>query len=248
MKVESFFQTVLVIAGVILLKINQVHSIVGGRTAMPGTAPYIVAVREGSVFICAGVLIKSNWVLTTAQCVNEKNLADLTILAGSHRLLTNKKNILISEIVKHTEYNTTSGAHNLALLKLAAPVTRSSRINIISLNDVTVASRIVTNLFGWGSLAYASTSYSNILQNLVQRTLSTTDCRPWIANLADGDICALIQPGQAACTRDEGGPLVNYQTNTLLGIYSYGTQCSGRVPDVFVDVYSHKTWIDATAV
>lgn len=248
MKVERFFQTVLVMAGVTLLEINQVHSIVGGRTAMPETAPYIVAVREGSAFICAGVLIKSNWVLTTAQCINDKSQADLSILAGSHRLLTNKNLLLISDIVKHTEYNTASGAHNLALLKLAEPVTLSSRINIIPLNDVTVASRIVTNFFGWGSLVYGSTSYSNNLQTLVQRTLSTTDCRTSIASLADGDICALIQPGQAACTKDEGGPLVNYQTKTLLGIYSYGTQCSGKVPDVFVDVYTHKTWVDATAV
>ncbi|KFB38123.1 AGAP009828-PA-like protein [Anopheles sinensis] len=148
---------------------------------MPETAPYIVAVREGSAFICAGVLIKSNWVLTTAQCINDKSQADLSILAGSHRLLTNKNLLLISDIVKHTEYNTASGAHNLALLKLAEPVTLSSRINIIPLNDT-----------------------------LVQRTLSTTDCRTSIASLADGDICALIQPGQAACTKDEGGPLLWY--------------------------------------
>lgn len=48
--------------------------------------------------------------------------------------------------------------------------------------------------------------------------------------------------------KDEGGPLIDYASNKLIGIYDHGTQCSGDAPDVFVDVRSFSTWINANAV
>lgn len=250
MMVDCRYKTVLGMVVAMLLEINEVKSIVGGQTAMPGTAPYVVAVREvaGSAFICAGVLVTPTWVLSTAQCVIDKTEADLSVLHGSHRLLTNKRGLFVSQIVRHTAYDTTTGAHNLALLKLSEAALLSTRTSIIALNDAIVVSGRLTTFYGWGAVAYGSTSYSNNLQSLIQHTLSTTDCRTLITNLADGNICASIQPGQAPCTKDEGGPLVNYQTGKLVGIFSYGTQCSGTLPNVFIDVYTHKSWIDATAV
>uniref|UniRef100_A0A182FLY4 Uncharacterized protein n=2 Tax=Anopheles albimanus TaxID=7167 RepID=A0A182FLY4_ANOAL len=226
------------------------HSIVGGHTTLPTEAPYIVSVRSvsGSSHLCAGVLIKTNWVLTTARCTVDRTEADLVVLAGSQRLLTNKKPLAISTIVRHPSYSGTTGAHNLALLKLTAPITASTRLGTIELNDAVVATGAVTAFYGWGALRYGSTSFSNELQTLYQRALSSTDCRARLTSLAEGDICAIIQPGQAACTRDEGGPLVLQGTKKLMGIFSYGTQCSGVLPDVFVDVQSHSTWIVQTAV
>ncbi|XP_050095833.1 chymotrypsin-2-like [Anopheles aquasalis] len=234
----------------VLLQTNDVHSIVGGHTTLPGEAPYIVSIRSvsGSSHLCAGVLIKTNWVLTTARCTGDLTQADLVVLAGSQRLLTNKKPLPISTIVRHPSYSGTTGAHNLALLQLVAPITVSSRLGTIELNDAAVVTGAVTAFYGWGALRYGTTSYSNELQTLYQRALSTTDCRTRLTSLVEGDICAIIQPGQAACTRDEGGPLVLQGTKKLMGVFSYGTQCSGVVPDVFVDVQSHSAWIAQTAV
>lgn len=249
MMVERRCVMVLALVVVILLEIHEVCSVVGGSTAMSGTAPYIVALREasGSAFICAGVLVKLNWVLTTARCVGDKTNADLSILTGSQRLLTNKMSHTVRTIVKHPQYNAATGIHNLALLQLSEAVTVSSRIKTATLNDASVASGTVTAFYGWGAVVYGSASYSNTLQTLYQRTLSTTDCRTRVASLVDGEICAQIQFGQAACTKDEGGPLVQYGTEKLLGIYSHGTLCNGRLPDIFVDVFSHKSWIDSTS-
>ncbi|XP_058066765.1 chymotrypsin-2-like [Anopheles bellator] len=232
---------------VVLLQTGEVRSIVGGHTSLPGDAPYVVAVRlasGGSYLLCSGVLVKANWVLTTARCVSERTEADLAVLAGSHRLLTNKALGTVSKVVRHPSYDATSGAHNLALLQL----TTALSVSPVVLNDASVTTGAVTAFHGWGSLRYGTTSYSNELQTLYQRALSAVDCRAQIASLAEGDVCAMIQPGQAACSRDEGGPLVLYASKKLAGIFSYGTQCSGRVPDVFVDVYTHKAWIEATAV
>ncbi|XP_049538697.1 chymotrypsin-2-like [Anopheles darlingi] len=242
--------TMLLAALTVLLQTNDVHSIVGGHTTLPAEAPYIVSVRSvsGSSHLCAGVLVKTNWVLTTARCTIDQTEANLVVLAGSQRLLTNKKPLAISSVVRHPSYSATTGAHNLALLQLTTPITVSSRLGTIELTDAAVTTGAVTVFYGWGALRYGTTSFSNELQTLYQRALSTTDCRARLSSLVEGDICAIIQPGQAACTRDEGGPLVLQSTKKLIGIFSYGTQCSGVVPDVFVDVQSHRAWIVQTAV
>uniref|UniRef100_A0A182NP74 Peptidase S1 domain-containing protein n=1 Tax=Anopheles dirus TaxID=7168 RepID=A0A182NP74_9DIPT len=198
--------------------------------------------------MCAGVLVKSTWVLTTAQCVSEKVAADLKVLLGSHRLLTNKKTLNVNAIVRHPSYDSTTGAHNLALLQLSEAAALSERVATIALNDVAITSDVASVFYGWGALSYGSTASSNTLQTLYRRTLSTSDCRARLSSLVDGNVCATGPIGQAACTKDDGGPLVRYDSSKLIGIFSYGTQCSGRLPDVFVDIYIHKSWIDATAV
>ncbi|XP_050079499.1 chymotrypsin-1-like [Anopheles maculipalpis] len=237
---------------IIIFATPEVTSIVGGHTSLPGAAPYVVAIKTttASAFVCAGVLVKASWILTTAQCVTDRTAADLQVLSGSHRLLTNKKLNTVSTIQVHPSYNVSNGAYNVALLQLSESVALSTRVTTIDLNDQPVTSDTSVTFYGWGTVAYGSPGYSNSLQTLYRRTLSLGDCRTrsGLSNLSDGNICAISQVGQSACTHDEGGPLVRLDTLKLVGLYYYGTLCNGRWPDVFVDVYSHKTWIDQTAV
>ncbi|XP_053658814.1 chymotrypsin-1-like [Anopheles marshallii] len=243
---------VLVIVVIAIFTTSEVYSIVGGHTSLPGAAPYIVAIKTttASTFVCAGVLVKSTWILTTAQCVTDKAATELNILTGSHRLLTNKKMYSISNIQRHPSYNATSGASNLALLQLSEAVSLSKRVEIIDLNDASTPTDTPVVFYGWGTLSYGSPGYSNILQTLYRRTLSLSDCRTrnGMSYLSDGNICAISQPGQAACTMDESGPLVRIDSPKLVGLFHYGPQCNGRSPDVFVDVFTEKAWIDSVAI
>uniref|UniRef100_A0A182W7Y0 Peptidase S1 domain-containing protein n=1 Tax=Anopheles minimus TaxID=112268 RepID=A0A182W7Y0_9DIPT len=228
------------------------HSIVGGHTSLPSAAPYIVAIKTTtpSTFLCAGVLVKSTWILTTAQCVTDKSETELKVLSGSHRLLTNKKLHSVSKIERHPSYNAVNGANNVALLQLTEAVTLSARVSTIELNDQQITTNIPAVFYGWGTLSYGSPGYSNVLQTLYRRTLSLNDCRTrnGLSNLSDGNVCAINQPGQAACSKDEGGPLVRSDSTKLIGLFYYGSLCNGSSPDVFVDVYTNKAWIDSTAV
>ncbi|XP_052888486.1 chymotrypsin-1-like [Anopheles moucheti] len=242
---------VLFVAVITIYATTEVYSIVGGHTSLPGAAPYIVAIKTtASTFVCAGVIVKSTWILTTAQCVTDKTATDLKILFGSHRLLTNKKMYSISNIERHPSYNATSGANNVALLQLSEAIPLSTKVAIIDLNDALTPTDTPVVFYGWGTLSYGSPGYSNILQTLYRRTLSLSDCRTrnGMSNLSDGNICAISQPGQAACTKDESGPLVRSDSSKLVGLFHYGSLCNGRSPDVFVDIYTQKTWIDSVAI
>lgn len=229
-----------------LLGIVTVECIVGGHSSLPDAAPYVVSIQYPT-HVCGGVLVKNNWVLTTASCVNDKEAGNIKVLAGSHRLLTNMERVGVSEKKVHASYNPTSGINNVALLKLAKDVT-SARVVPVTLNDVAVTTGLSTVFYGWGSLRYGSPARSNELQTLYQKTLSATDCAKKLPGLPIGFICAQIQRGQAACSKDEGGPLIAYGSKKLIGIFDHGTQCSGDAPDVFVDVLSFILWINTNAV
>ncbi|XP_058464069.1 chymotrypsin-2-like [Malaya genurostris] len=229
----------------ILLKFSNVECIVGGHTAIPNAAPYMVSIQNPT-HICGGVLVANNWVLTTASCVFGKS--NLKVLANSHRLLTNMERVGASVSVVHPQYNAASGINNVALLKLDRPAV-STQNSVIGLNDAVVISGAPTAFYGWGSLVYGSAAKSNELQTLYQKTLSAADCAKKYQNnggLISGYICAHIQPGQAACSKDQGGPLVDYRSGKLIGIYDHGILCSGNYPDVFVDVAAFKSWIQTT--
>ncbi|XP_062560327.1 trypsin I-P1-like [Armigeres subalbatus] len=228
-----------------VLGISCVECIVGGHRSVSNAAPFMVSVQNPT-HICGGALVGTDWVLATASCVQGKS--NLKVLVGSDRLLTNMDRVTVSRTNIHTGYNQTSGANNIALLKLDRSVT-SSRVKTIALNDVAVTTGLTTEFYGWGSLNYGSSAKSNALQVLYQRAISATDCRAKYQStliLQNDQFCAHVQPGQAACLYDQGGPLVGYSSKKLIGIYDHGILCSGKYPDAFTSVYNHKTWIETT--
>lgn len=235
----------LVLLVCVVLRVSSVECIVGGHRSIPDAAPFMVSVQNPT-HICGGALVGSNWVLTTASCVDGRT--NLKVLVGSDRLLTNMERVEVSNSIIHAQYNRTSGINNIALLKLPRSVTET-RIKSIPLNDATVTTGHTTEFYGWGSLNYGSSARSNELQTLYQKTLSAVDCKAkyqGVLGLQNGFFCAHIQPGQAACSKDQGGPLVAHNSKKLLGIYDHGVQCSGKYPDVFVSIATYKTWIDTT--
>lgn len=229
----------------VVLGVSSVECIVGGHRSVPDAAPFMVSVQNPT-HICGGVLVGSNWVLTTASCVDGRT--NLKVLVGSDRLLTNMARVGVSSQTIHAQYNRTSGINNIALLKLPTSVT-TGRVKTIALNDVAVTTGTSTEFYGWGSLNYGSSARSNELQTLYQKTLSAADCKAKyqaVLGLQNGLFCAHIQQGQAACSKDQGGPLVAHNSKKLLGIFDHGVLCSGKYPDVFVSIATYKSWIDTT--
>uniref|UniRef100_A0A8W7P7D1 Peptidase S1 domain-containing protein n=1 Tax=Anopheles coluzzii TaxID=1518534 RepID=A0A8W7P7D1_ANOCL len=157
----NFTKCVVLVIAAAVFQTSEVRSIVGGHASLPGAAPYIVAIKttSASTLLCAGVLIKTTWILTTAQCVNDKTAADLKILTGSHRLLTSKELLLVSKIERHPSYKPASSEYNLALLQLSAAVSLSSRVATVVLNDEPIISGIPVVFFGWGASSYGSLAH-----------------------------------------------------------------------------------------
>uniref|UniRef100_U5ETW5 Putative chymotrypsin 1 n=1 Tax=Corethrella appendiculata TaxID=1370023 RepID=U5ETW5_9DIPT len=232
---------------ILLILVNyslKVESIIGGRTARPNFAPYAVSIQSNGAHVCGGAIIDASHIISTAKCLKTVNIN--SVLVGTQKLSTNNKRITIqsSAITTHLNYNSTHGLNDIGLIKLAEPLTLSATIEKIDYNTAAMASGVVTTFVGWGSVVPNIDIFPNDLQVLYQKSLTNSDCRSIFiddSSVNVGNICAYIQEGQTTCKRDHGSPLV--ANGKLIGLLTLNVQCTGRKPDVFVDIAYYSNWI-----
>ncbi|XP_010222420.1 PREDICTED: vitamin K-dependent protein Z [Tinamus guttatus] len=76
---------------------------------------------EGKGF-CGGVLLKSNFVLTTAECALQHGNFEIRIGAGHNGTNGTEERVRVTEIHIHIRYDEDTGENNVALLQLQAHV------------------------------------------------------------------------------------------------------------------------------
>lgn len=131
-------------------------SVIGGIDAQ-SDYPWMVAFLEGESFdsnrerfSCAGILIHPEWVLTAAHCVEGQEPADLLMAIGSRDLSQASRFVRASTVlVNPNYYNKTSSGADIALIRLANPITD---IEPIALNfDIAYAKNATSGrIVGWG--------------------------------------------------------------------------------------------------
>lgn len=108
---------------------------------MHGSWPWQVGLYAGdddSRFFCGGSLIRPDWVLTAAHCINPKMpISGYRVRSGDwHRFYPDGTEQVrnASKIIVHSQYNRPSPINNdIALIKLDSPVVLNSHVNTICL-------------------------------------------------------------------------------------------------------------------
>ena len=59
--------------------------IVGGKVSYPNSWPYTVAIHRNGAFICGGIIIAPDWVITAGHCVFGHRGQFYSIIAGMVR-------------------------------------------------------------------------------------------------------------------------------------------------------------------
>ena len=84
---------------------------------------YQVSLQNSSnSHICNGVILHSNWILTVAQCVLNRNAGELKVFYGSNRLNHNGSYVDVSQIHIHPAFNQTIIRSDVALLQTASDI------------------------------------------------------------------------------------------------------------------------------
>lgn len=237
--------------------------IVGGKAAPDGAWPWqIVLFQRGAngvyIPICGGSLIASQWVLTAAHCVPGFKTASYRIGYGSVEMGKMKVSD-VAEVRPHAGYDPETSDNDIALIKLAAPVTGVQFAALAKAGPRTERTGDRLTVTGFGRMAECPSGQSGAacrmqdrLQQVDVPVVAIDACRAAYQDtgsvLGDRQICAgYTEGGRDSCQGDSGGPLVRAVGNDRweqVGVVSWGIGCArANRPGVYTRVAAFSDWL-----
>ncbi|HAT71951.1 MAG TPA: trypsin [Elusimicrobia bacterium] len=223
--------------------------IVGGVQATKGEFPFIVSLQSASgSHFCGGSLIRKNWVLTAAHCVEGGYLKSVVVGLHTQGVNAGTEKFTVLQIIKHPKWNSQSMYNDYALVKLSGDSTFAP----VALNTKELSGNVDFVTAGWGATSESSQSISNLLMKVSVPLVSREICSAAYPNsINESMICAgYPKGGKDSCQGDSGGPLVTGAgaDTTLAGVVSWGVGCARpNKYGVYSKVNAALTWINNTA-
>ncbi|KAF0126691.1 MAG: trypsin [Elusimicrobia bacterium] len=229
-----------------LLFFSNEAKIVGGSEAVPGEFPFIVSLQSYGSHWCGGSLIRKNWVLTAAHCV-DRGFDDFVII-GLHnqREPEGAESFTAAEVIVHPKWDTNNMMYDFALVKLSG----DSAYPPVAINRREVSGPAGFTTAGWGTTSEGAWSGSNLLMRVDVPFVDAKTCDGAYPGKVDGSmICAgYPEGGKDSCQGDSGGPLVmgTGYGRTLVGVVSWGHGCARpNKYGVYAKVSAVTDWIDS---
>uniref|UniRef100_A0A3B4BTE8 pancreatic elastase n=1 Tax=Pygocentrus nattereri TaxID=42514 RepID=A0A3B4BTE8_PYGNA len=227
--------------------------VVGGSVTTPNAWPWQVSLRvqSGTCYnhVCGGVLIKTNWVLTTHQLQNicfKFRTINLFVLCS-----------IAVAIYIHPSWNSDLTAGNdIALIRLTSNAILNSYVQLATLPPAgqILSGNTACYITGWG----VTQNGGYLSAQLRQASLPSVDyatCSSstwWSAAVKTTMICAGGAGTAAGCTGDSGGPLNcvvggRYVVHGLTSFVSTAGCNTIRKPTVFTRVSAYLSWVQGVS-
>ncbi|KAL5283765.1 hypothetical protein ACFFRR_006189 [Megaselia abdita] len=235
--------------------------VIGGVDAIVDEFLFMAALRYGayngpSNYLCGGMLISPNFVLTAAHCISVNGIRPTHVRIGGEDLsLNGSKDIKVKRIIVHPEYSPDTSYNDIALLELSQ---MSENLPACLWSDLNPLPKKVIAI-GYGHKEFAG-EISKTLQKVNLTLFRNSECSQFLEpstydnlpnGLLDKQICAgeLVSP-KDTCQGDSGGPIFTRITFApkhipyLIGITSFGSLCASGVPAVYTRISEFRTWIE----
>lgn len=231
--------------------------IVGGVPISISQAPWQVAIAIRNDTLCGGSLINSDWVLTAAHCATGVQPSSFSVFAGLDILSQRNRGdaIRVSQVVIHPNWNGNNFNADLALLKLSAPVTLGSNIQLIPLPEQVDPNTwpqqgSSATISGWGAASFGGAAVDQLQEANISVLAGpgVNSCGDYGSNFsALDDLCAGVPGGGIdACQGDSGSPLTVQVEGVavLAGVTSVGNECAlPNFPGIYTRVTTYINWI-----
>lgn len=244
--------------------------IVGGQTAPIQSAPWQVGLLYASdssdytAQFCGGSLINPLYVVTAAHCVVEDNgevatPGSLAILSGTASLAGRGSRSGVSDVVVYPDYSPANGVHDIALLRLSAPValdgvTRAAIAIPSGLDPATwPAAGTPAYITGWGETGGGTPDELYAAWVDVLTGPSAAHCGDYGGEYDPATMLCAGRPsgGVDTCQGDSGGPLAVQVGGVwrLAGITSWGSDCAqAGLPGIYTRVTTYLPWLQQAQV
>ncbi|MCP2258925.1 Trypsin [Streptoalloteichus tenebrarius] len=213
--------------------------IVGGHDATQTYSFMVSLQRTGGSHFCGGSLVKADWVVTAAHCVQGTSAGQVQARIGTTNRTSGGTVARASQIVVNR-----SG--DIALVKLAQPVQQTPIKVAAESGPVGTQTRII----GWGQTCptRGGCGAPVMLQELDTSIVADSRCRGITGST---EICTNNPNNNSgACYGDSGGPQVK-QVNgrwELIGATSRSGNGDPRCatgPSIYTDVPAFRSWLES---
>lgn len=174
---------------------------------------------------------------------------EATVYLGRTNIRENQagSRVLVSRNIRnHPNYNPSSLANDIALIKLPSAVTFNQYINKIRL-PMQANSYVGSTAFASGYGKTSDTTSTDYLWYITERVISNEQCSRTFS-IRNSNICAQGRQGnapQAICNGDSGGPLAISNIGQI-GLVSFSIKsCEKGAPDVYTRISSYRSFLQS---
>lgn len=228
-----------------------------GMTLVRDAHPSLVLLEPFLTFnqkyLCSGVLISADYVLTTASCVFGATFINVHVYAHNLRdVHEDAREIYRSTSYEmHPNYEGFNYLNDVALVKLPTTLKISERpYAIAQLPQSELAAGIEGGLLGWGLLEFKDDNAAAFTQRETLFVIDDVICRAsypgkWNdESVAQGRVCIMREPQANNCVSDVGSPFMI--DDVVHGLQSFGQlqACDSGLPNGIQSVFHHSAWIN----
>ncbi|KAG7463650.1 hypothetical protein MATL_G00178930 [Megalops atlanticus] len=226
--------------------------IVGGNLSRPGQFPWQVSLHYHREHLCGGSIVSQRWVLTAAHCVYGFEDPSLwAVLVGlTEQPVNGAQYLAVEKIFYHSRYRPKGLDYDIALMKLAEPLTFDGLVEPICLPNFEekFEDGKVCWISGWGATTDGGEPSVSLYSARVPLIPTKTCSQPGVYQgfISPWMICAgYLEGGTDSCQGDSGGPLACEDSVwKLVGATSWGQGCAERnKPGVYTRITQALDWI-----
>ncbi|NP_001108166.1 granzyme 3, tandem duplicate 3 precursor [Danio rerio] len=231
--------------------------IIGGKVAKAHSRPYMASIQINKHHTCGGMLIRDDYVLTAAHCLNRgvySGRGHLEVVLGAHNISKHEQNqqrIQVKKYIRHPMFQRNKEkdySYDIMLLKLKNKAKISKFVKVISLpkKNGKIPANVKCSVAGWGLTKPKAELASDVLEEVTLKLQFDFECKTmWQQHFnTERMICSVSDGKHAFCQGDSGGPLICNTKPQAIVSYTFEGNCINKqYPQVFLKISYFLPWI-----